>query len=637
MSSPILCQSLEACEPIFNRLAANPEDVVYDCETTGLDRQRDRIVGHVFTFGPSPVDTYYVPVRHGGGANITDGQDLYDHPFERRLRMVMERNRTIRWVGHSLLFDTMMLSRHRIGVVGKMEDTQVNAALLNEFQNSFDLETCCQAMQTTAKKGAELYQHLASLFGGEPVRSQMGNFWKLAGNDPLGFDYAAGDGTSTWDLVGAQRRAIEREDLSMAHEMERAITRVVYRMTRRGIRIDQDRLAEVMEIVADKVATAKEILPDDFAPRSPIYMRKFFTDRGVTNWPLTALGHKQLAAGKPFYECNPSFSEAWLKTHDIGQKILIVKKYEHLQNSFMTPMKERHVWEDGRVHPTYHQARGDEFGTVTYRFSESDPNLQQNHKRNKELGLLSRSYFVPNEGDEWLDADLSQCEPRILTHYSRAKVLLEGYLSVPFVDSHQAVATAAGIDREEGKRLNQTLITGGGLRRIQELLGEERGTEVYNAYFKALPEIKTLQKQASARMISRGYVKALLGHKKRLESKDKAYKAVNALLQVGNAEIIKDSMVRIDQHLEETGDQVQLLNTVHDALSWSVPPTKECRQIAMESLRLMTDYGPGRRIEMAVPMAADYAFGKDWAEATYSKDRKTIGDRVGPVVLEDLI
>lgn len=651
MTGPHLCQSLESTNEIFNRLD-DASEFVYDSETDGLDQQRCNIVGHVFTFGPAPQDTYYVPVRHGGGGNIIEySPDLgtnfriFDHPFEQRLKRIAEERRNLRWIGHNLLFDNMMMWRHRINNVGLMEDTQVNAALLNEFQNGYDLENCCLAAKTTPKKGEELYRHLANLFGGEPGRAQMGQFWRLAGNDPLGFDYAAGDGTSTWDLKDAQRVEIQRQELSNAWEMERAITRVVFRLKRRGIRIDQERLQQVIDEVDAKISKAREVVPDDFAPRSPIYMKKFFSDRGITQWPLTELGQKQLAKGKPFYDCNASFSEAWLKTHDIGQQILVIKKYEHLKNSFMIPLQTRHVWADGRVHPTFHQSRADEFGTVTYRFSCSDPNLQQNHKRNKELGLLSRSYFVADDGEEWLDADLSQCEPRILTHYSRAKVLLAGYLSVPFVDSHTAVSIAAGFThdpydpecahckngRENGKRLNQTLITGGGLRRIQELLGEEEGAKVYKDYFRALPEIKKLQKDASKRMTARGYVKALLGHRKRLESRDKAYKAVNALLQVGNAEIIKDSMVRIDQFLEETGDEVKMLNTVHDALSWSVPPTPEHRNIALECLRIMTDFGPGRRVEMAVPMAADYAFGKTWAEATYAKNREVIGDRVGPV------
>ena len=79
--------------------------------------------------------------------------------------------------------------------------------------------------------------------------------------------------------------------------------------------------------------------------------------------------------------------------------------------------------------------------------------------------------FVPDEGMIWASVDYSQCEPRLLTHYSKCKVLLAGYLSEPYVDAHTAVAKAANIDRTSGKRLNQGLLTGMGKAALVEELG----------------------------------------------------------------------------------------------------------------------------------------------------------------------
>ena len=55
----------------------------------------------------------------------------------------------------------------------------------------------------------------------------------------------------------------------------------------------------------------------------------------------------------------------------------------------------------GRIHAEINQLRGTGGGTVTGRLSYSSPNLQQIPARNKELGPLIRSLFLPDEGCKW--------------------------------------------------------------------------------------------------------------------------------------------------------------------------------------------------------------------------------------------
>ena len=72
----------------------------------------------------------------------------------------------------------------------------------------------------------------------------------------------------------------------------------------------------------------------------------------------------------------------------------------------------------GRIHAEINQLRSDSGGTVTGRFSYSNPNLQQIPARNKELGPLIRSLFIPEEGCKWGVFDYSQQEPRLVVHYA---------------------------------------------------------------------------------------------------------------------------------------------------------------------------------------------------------------------------
>jgi DNA polymerase-1 len=447
----------------------------------------------------------------------------------------------------------------------------------------------------------------------------MANYWKLRGDDPMGVDYATGDGIATWSLRRAQVEDFEFQGMQRMHKLESDVTRVLYRMKKRGVRIDTEYLEYIKGYAEDKVAEGLKSLPEGFNARGPKQIKDLMTANGFTDWPMTAPSSK-------FPQGQPSFPEAWLDTNPVGKFIVNVRKWSNLLNSFIIPMRDRHIV-NGRVHPTYHQMANDDFGTCTGRLSCSSPNLQQVPKRNKELAKLFRPIFIPDEGMEWLDADLSQCEPRLLAHYSGAKVLIDGFKAVPSVDAHEAVRLAVldfgvQIDRESAKRVNQTLITGGGEGKIITMLGS-RGKEIYDTYFEVMPEVKSFQRVAKERFRERKFLISLLGRRARLEFGSKDYLAMNRLLQCGNGDILKHSMVRIDALFEEDGDQCALLNNVHDSLSMQGAPEK--RPVLMEALRIFTDYGPDRGTFLRVPMQADYGIGRNWGEATFPAEKASVG------------
>ena len=72
----------------------------------------------------------------------------------------------------------------------------------------------------------------------------------------------------------------------------------------------------------------------------------------------------------------------------------------------------------GRIHADINQIRSDDGGTVTGRFSYSNPNLQQIPARDPDTGPLIRVLFIPEEGCKWGTFDYSQQEPRLVAHYA---------------------------------------------------------------------------------------------------------------------------------------------------------------------------------------------------------------------------
>lgn len=607
-------------ELALRRLAdPSTKTVVIDEETSGLNWRRCFTVGHVLTFGPAPDDTYYIPIRHGGGGNIVGGWTSTDphvdfivpHPFEIELKRIARERLDLRWIMHNSQFDLKFLSRLGIDLIGPLEDTMVNAALLNEYQGSYSLSACCQAMKVQDKKGEQLYAHIRAGLGvGDEGPKTMAHFWRLAGDDPLAVDYATGDGTSTWQLWEAQRRLLHAEELDKVHVVECRVIKVLHRMTWRGVRIDERQLERVHAWTKTRHEQAEQALPKNFNVRSGPQMLRLFTDSGAEGWPTTGKG-------------NPSFTEKWLQTNDLGRKVVAVRKFSHLDQSFLTPLIERHIWK-GRVHAEYNQTRSDDFGTITGRLSSSNPNLQQVPKRNKEMGSIFRSIFVPDEGKVWGSVDYSQCEPRLLAYYSQCKVLLDGYRAVPSVDAHAAVAKATGIDRERGKRINQTLLTGGGTKKIAAELGIvlAEAQALMDDYFERMPEIRELQRRAARRMEERSYVRSLLGRKARLDDRRYSYRAVNRLLQCGNADVIKLKMCEIDEELAkwEGKYDCHLLNNVHDSLDYQYARDEGAVALYEWAKKQMVDFGPGGLIEMDVPFEVDAGEGRSWSEATYGTD-----------------
>lgn len=398
------------------RMVREAKDLSYDTEGSGLDWRYNSPTGYVigthrgFRDGleiPTCTadDVVYVPVRHGGGGNLLGGRPMQAadeettvHPFEVELAKAFDdRNRLGlgRTIGHHIKFDAHFSANKGIMLGRRMACTQNMQALLNEYQRSFSLDNCAKEHNVEAKKGEDLYKHMASLFGGAADRNQMGNYWRLAGTDPLGYEYAVGDGVTTMQLYFAQMKQIREEELEVVCELENDLIWTVFRMERTGIPVDINLIGTLRSATEAKISELLRSLPVGFNARSPVQMKTLMDEHGHTDYPTTDLG-------------NPSFTEKWLKTNAIGKTIIEIRQASNLLNSFVNPLAERHVFK-GRVHATLNQLKSDSTGTISGRFSCSEPNLQQVPKRVKELAKPFRRLFIADEGWTFWERDWSQC------------------------------------------------------------------------------------------------------------------------------------------------------------------------------------------------------------------------------------
>jgi DNA polymerase I-like protein with 3'-5' exonuclease and polymerase domains len=292
----------------------------------------------------------------------------------------------------------------------------------------------------------------------------------------------------------------------------------------------------------------------------------------------------------------------------------------------------------GRIHADINPIRSDQGGTVTGRFSYANPNLQQIPARNKELGPMIRSLFLPEVDHKWGCFDYSQQEPRLVVHYaattepicfdeSVTKIVEE--FKNNSVDFHKTVADMAGISRDQAKTINLGLFYGMGKAKLQAELGlntKEEAEVLFNQYHNNVPFVKELMNKTSQFAQTSGSIGTLLGRRCRFNKWEPAtfgmhtamsfeeaertygrgrirramtYKALNKLIQGSAADMTKKAM--LDLYKEGIIPHIQ----IHDELDISVKDDNHAKKIVeiMEGA-----------VTLAIPNKVDYESGETWGD-----------------------
>jgi len=180
--------------------------------------------------------------------------------------------------------------------------------------------------------------------------------------------------------------------------------------------------------------------------------------------------------------------------------------------------------------------------------------------------------FVPKL-DAFLFFDYSAIEVRLLAFYL-AKGIGDRTLADEInrgADPHRI--TAQGLyqresisdeERQVGKTLNFSIIYGGGTPTIMRQLGVnfKEAKRLLKAYHDTRPGIKILNQSIAQTLDMRGYIQSLYGRRLHvLES----HKALNALIQGSAADLMRDSVVRVNRILYDNYAS-HIVNIVHDEI-----------------------------------------------------------------------
>ena len=556
----------------------------------------------------------YYPIAHEGGGNLDKKKVL------EWLKDVCATS-SIK-VFHNAMYDVCWLRSYGIKINGFIMDTMVMASLIDENRLRYDLNSVSFQYTGERKSEAALYE-AAKDWGIDP----KAELYKLPAMH-VGA-YAEKDAELTLELFKRLSTEIKREKLEEIFNLETQLFPCLVDMRFLGVRVDiqkahqlKDKLIEQEKLCLQEVKKETQVDVQIWAARS---IAKVFEK--------LHLPYKRTEKTN-----SPSFTKNFLSehSHPLVKKIAKAREINKAHTTFIdTIIRYEHK---GRIHADINQIRSDQGGTVTGRFSYLNPNLQQIPARNKDLGPLIRSLFIPEEGHKWGCFDYSQQEPRLVVHFAATtagikddpsvREIIDNY-SNNDIDFHKAVAEMAGIDRTQAKTINLGLFYGMGKAKLQAELGlntKQEAEELFNQYHDRVPFVRNLMNEVSKWASRDGEIRTLLGRGCRFNKWEPAqfgmhtpmtweeavkkygenrirraftYKALNKLIQGSAADMTKKSM--LDLYKEGIVAHIQ----IHDELDLSVESEDKAKKV----VEIMEN-----AVKLEVPNKVDYESGKNWGD-----------------------
>jgi len=587
----------------FNTWLAKLESaelVALDTETTSLDEMRAEIVG--ISVSVKPGEAAYIPLAH----RYPDAppQLPRDEVLE-RLKPWLE-NPAAQKLGQHIKYDRHVFANHGIEVRGYAHDTMLQSYVL-EVHKPHGLSSLAE--RHLGRSGIT-FEDLCGK-GASQICFDQVDIVKAA-------EYSCEDSDLTLDVHLALWPQLQANDkLKFIYALEIASSEALYRIERNGVLIDAPTLAAQSHALGQRImqleTEAHALAGQPFNLSSPKQIGEiFFTKLGL---PIV----KKTATGAP--STDEEVLEKLAEDFPLPAKILEHRGLAKLKGTYTDKLAQLALPRTGRVHTHYAQAVA-----VTGRLSSNDPNLQNIPIRTPE-GRRVREAFVAPEGSVIASADYSQIELRIMAHISGDEALLRAFTDG--LDVHRATAAevfGVAVDqvsseqRRYAKVINFGLIYGMSAYGLARNLGiDNNAAKNYIArYFERYPGVKQYMDETRLEAKSRGYVQTVFGRRlylpeinspngPRRAGAERA--AINAPMQGTAADLIKLSMVKVQQVLDAEQRATKMIMQVHDELVFEVP-LAEVDWLKSEIPRLMAGVA-----NLKVPLLAEVGVGPNWDQA----------------------
>ena len=416
-----------------------------------------------------------------------------------------------------------------------------------------------------------------------------------------------------WKYAAAELQ--ERGVAQIYEEIERPLVPVLATMERHGIRVDPARLeafGKELERNLDNLTREIYTLADEeFTISSPKQLAHILFEK---------LKLPALRRTKTGYSTDADVLSELGLSHPLPAKVLEHRSLAKLKGTYADTLPALINPRTGRIHTTFNQ-----LVAATGRLSSQDPNLM-NIPIRTELGRRIRAAFIPEEGWQFVAADYSQIELRILAHLSGEPAIIESFRQGEDIHTRTAsevfkvaAAHVTSLQRTIAKSANFAILYGVSAFGLSQAtkIDQKEAQRYINAYFALHPLVRAFIDRTVAEGRERGYVSTLLGRRRYLPDlksgnpvqRNAAERmAMNAPVQGTASDMIKIAMVRVHETLRARGLRARMLLQVHDELLFEVPP-EEVAAVQTLAREIMEAALP-----LDVPIVVDVKSGLDWSQ-----------------------
>ena len=597
--------------------------------------------------------TVYFPIAHDKTDNL-DPKDTWN-----QLNKLIFQNEKITKVFHNAIYDVCWI-RAATGQMpkGRLIDTMIAASILDETRMRYSLDSVSKDYLGDTKYKYDLQEKALV----EGIKDPMSNMHKLSYK--IVKEYAEQDVNLTirlWRIFDKKLDEVlyintdtnENKTCRNIFELETKLFPCLVDIKFKGVKIDAQKARKFSTFLEKRRDNLINLIEKRTGVRVEIWaaasIKKLLDQQKITDYKKTPKSGM------------PQLPKDYLQTHKNRFLRMIAKAREcdKANGAFVEGLLN--FVHNGRIHADINQIRSDDGGTVTGRFSMSNPNLQQIPARGF-IGKKIRELFIPEEGCKWGSFDYSQQEPRIVVHYALKLDLpgtdkLQEEFNKDDADFHQIVADMANIPRTMAKTINLGLFYGmGKLKLEKELnLSKQEAKSLFDKYHRTVPFVKKLSEDLitfaeehkllytlgdrfcrfnkwetrnrkwnnqimrfdPVPILTREealiHFKAEILDKYETEHRDEyiknfeqhykpafTYKALNRLIQGSAADMTKKAMV----NLYEKGILPQI--QIHDELCLSIKDDKE-KEIVIETMK--------NAIPLEIKNKVNCKIGNNWGEA----------------------
>lgn len=580
---------------VLHRLLELPQGspIAVDCETTGLfPYQGDRLRGFSFAFHEGDeIPGFYVPVGYPegnldlghlhticGAIKSLDPIYVYHHAkfdlrFLRQLPMQPNGGRYFPVPEPYKLWDTKLVAWLMDENYSTSLDAQVKLHHLGEKMNywmALVIEIGTKSLKDEGVKRPkkdDIVRRGLALITAEQTA-----------------EYGAEDAILTLMLRDTQLEILRTEsplygDPSPAIEREHDVQRLLLRVEDNGVMVDEGMVEDLRQSVEKERAEIERWFIENFATdvtKNAQVARLLFDTLGLEP-PI------KTPSGKPSVNRQTLELLDAPEHHSVIERLLRHRRLQKSMVGYLVPLAE-YVAPDQRLHPTFWQ-----HGTVTGRFSCANPNLQTIPRADTLEGV--RNVFVAAEGYELWEYDLQAAELRVLAGMAQEQRLIDQLEQG--TDMHSANAAEifgpnfTPLQRRAAKNIMYGWSYGLTKRETASkyitspTVSFKQAMEIADTVLlgikKLYPRIFKLMNATTRRAEKAGYIRihdeAWPGRFRHfITEADKAprmYTALNAQVQGGIGEFMKDVMLAAEYKLEQLGARLCL--QVHDSLVIEVP------------------------------------------------------------------